>query len=143
MRPSLRFACPLGVLLLAAATPARAQTPTYRVYPLPVESPLHTTPAPPADARVLVADPADAVASPYGWHDVDGLPGADRTTTDGNNVTAYLDADGDFVPDPDEMADGGAALAFAFALDTANPEISRDARLTQAFYTAGVSRASR
>jgi extracellular elastinolytic metalloproteinase len=39
----------------------------YRVYEQPVESPQHTTPLPPADARSLVIDPEDSFASPAGW----------------------------------------------------------------------------
>jgi extracellular elastinolytic metalloproteinase len=67
----------------------------YRVYPLPVESPIHTAPAPPADARVSVVDPADAGASPLAWHDT----GATSFTIHrGNNVHAYEDSDANGAP---------------------------------------------
>ena len=56
---------------------------SYRVYPRPVESPNHTAPAPPADGRALVVNPAHATASPFGWHDTNGAAGAEFTTTAG------------------------------------------------------------
>ena len=36
----------------------------FRVYEVPVESPNHTSPLPPSDARTLVVNPEDATASP-------------------------------------------------------------------------------
>ncbi|RPD49749.1 T9SS C-terminal target domain-containing protein [Hymenobacter sediminis] len=69
-------------------TPAPAARPTapnsYNVWPITVESPNH-------GARQVVTDPADPAVSPYGWHDVDGKPGADSLRTAGNNVYAYED----------------------------------------------------
>ena len=47
----------------------------YRVYRQPAESPNHTSPLPPSDGRVLVVNPANTTASPYGWHDTDGETG--------------------------------------------------------------------
>ena len=64
---------------------------SYRVFPAPVESPNHALVLPPADGRQIVTDPADPVASPFGWHDIDGLPGAEFTIHQGNNVHAYDD----------------------------------------------------
>jgi hypothetical protein len=32
-------------------------------------------------------------ASPFGWHDTDGTPGAEHTITKGNNVQAQEDTD--------------------------------------------------
>jgi hypothetical protein len=61
---------------------------SYRVLQLPTESPND-------GSRRLVENPADAFASPFGWHDTDGAPGADFTITRGNNVHAYLDQDDD------------------------------------------------
>lgn len=60
----------------------------YRVYHVPVESPNHAVPAPPADGRTTEVDPAaDASAngSPFGWHN-DGTTAF--TDTRGNNVDA-------------------------------------------------------
>ncbi|MCB1032769.1 MAG: M36 family metallopeptidase, partial [Acidobacteria bacterium] len=56
---------------------------TYRVYEQPVESPIHTTPLPPSDARTLAVNPENATASPSGW-----FTGG---TMSGNNVTACPD----------------------------------------------------
>ena len=56
----------------------------YRVYPLPVKSPHHTTPLPPADGRLLVVDPQDSTASPNGWHSTGSQS---FTTLRGNNAT--------------------------------------------------------
>ena len=56
----------------------------YNVFALPVESPLH-------GSRSLVVSPADSLASPFGWHDTNGVDGPDYTITQGNNVFAYTD----------------------------------------------------
>lgn len=105
---------------------------TYEVFPLPAEAPTSTAPA---GTRQVLTDPYDAVASPYGWLDVDGVAGADRTSTDGNNVHAYTDLDGDDVADPGSEADGGAALDFRFPLALAqDPAAYRDASVTNLFY---------
>jgi extracellular elastinolytic metalloproteinase len=50
---------------------------SYRVYPQ--ESPDDSD-------RVLFTNPADGTASPFGWHDTDGVAGAEFTITRGNNV---------------------------------------------------------
>ncbi len=90
---------------------------SYKVYPIPVESPNHTTPAPPADGRVVVTNPANSTASPFGWHDTNGATGAEFTTTRGNNVYAYTDVDDDDEPDPNSSPDGGAGLNFNFPIN--------------------------
>ncbi|NBC57084.1 MAG: hypothetical protein GVY05_02205, partial [Bacteroidetes bacterium] len=64
---------------------------TYRAYPLGVESPNHGN-------RVLLNQPADATASPFGWHDTDGVAGPEFTITRGNNVLASEDRDADNIP---------------------------------------------
>ncbi|MFP2932496.1 M36 family metallopeptidase [Pyxidicoccus sp. 3LG] len=66
---------------------------SYKVYPLPVESPNHTSPLPTADGRVVVTNPANTTASPYGWHDTNGAAGAEYLLPRGNNVHAYEDRD--------------------------------------------------
>ncbi len=92
---------------------------SYEVYPLPIESPNHTTPLPPADARSIEIDPfMDSAASPLGWHDTDGAAGPEFTITRGNNVHAYADVNNDGVPDTGTRAepDGGAGLDFTGAV---------------------------
>jgi extracellular elastinolytic metalloproteinase len=79
----------------------------YKVFPSPIESPNH-------GSRILVTDPWSA-ASPYGWHDTDGIVGAEYTTTRGNNVYAYEDIAN--LNTPGFSPDGGSNLNFDFTLD--------------------------
>ena len=58
-------------------------TNAYNVVPFPQESPDDG-----AFPRLIVADPANPVASPFGWHDTNGQPGAEYSDTRGNNVFA-------------------------------------------------------
>jgi extracellular elastinolytic metalloproteinase len=81
---------------------------SYRAYPQ--ESPDDSD-------RVLFTNPADGLASPFGWQDTDGLPGAEFTITRGNNVHAYTDRDNDGNEDPGGAPDGGAGLDFDFPID--------------------------
>ena len=60
---------------------------------------------------------ADPRASPFGWHDTNGVAGAEFTVTRGNNVHAYADRDNNNVADPGSDPDGGAGLVFDFPLD--------------------------
>lgn len=100
---------------------------TYNVFPVPVESPAHGT-------RTLVADPADPEASPFGWHDTDGVAGAEYTITRGNNVHAYEGRSGNFTSKGNEP-NGGAALFFNFPLNPDNePETFTDAATVNLFY---------
>lgn len=99
---------------------------SYRVYPLPLLSPAE-------GPRTLEVDPADLQASPFGWHDLDGLPGADTNDTSGNNVSAQEDRDannsGGFAPD------GGPQRTFDFALDLSqHPGEYESAAITNLFY---------
>ena len=47
----------------------------------------------------MLTDPhrPTSVASPFGWHDTNGVAGAEFTVTRGNNVDAHLDRNGDNV----------------------------------------------
>ncbi len=107
----------------------------YRVYPRPVESPNHTTPLPPSDGRVLVVNPANSLAAPFGWHDTNGAAGAESTLTTGNNVDAYTDVDANNVADTNSRPDGGASLNFDLPLNlTLAPSGYRPAAVTNLFY---------
>ena len=97
-------------------TAAKSQsigTPTvansYNVFPLPIESPNHGN-------RDLVINPANAIASPFGWHDTDGAAGPEYTITRGNNVHAYYDI-GSINSSIGDEPDGGSSLDFDFPLD--------------------------
>ncbi|MEE8524510.1 MAG: M36 family metallopeptidase, partial [Thermoanaerobaculia bacterium] len=106
----------------------------YTVYPLPVESPIHTSPGPPSDARVLVIDPADLTASSLRWHD-DGT--TQRTITRGNNVHAYEDRDGNNTPPASETDcnDGAGFPHCNFPIDlNQDPSVYIDAAVTNLFY---------
>ncbi len=105
---------------------------TYNVIPFGEESPLH------AERRMEI-NPADAVASPFGWHDVNGAVGPEFTTTRGNNVHAYPDRetgrDNDGSPDG-EQADGGQELLFDFYYeDGESADTILQAAMVQSFYT--------
>jgi extracellular elastinolytic metalloproteinase len=101
---------------------------SYRVFPYPFESPSDGD-------RALVTGAADPVTSPFGWHDVDGVPGHEHTRTRGNNVHAYTDVDANGVPDPGSDPDGGSGLDFDFPLDlTQAPPAYRPAAVTNLFY---------
>ncbi|MCH9652005.1 MAG: M36 family metallopeptidase [Deltaproteobacteria bacterium] len=106
----------------------------YKVYEQPIVDPDHTTPAPPADARTIAVDPHDTTASPFGWHDTDGVAGAEFTIPRGNNVHAYEDSNTSNGP-PAVEPDCGAGIDCDFPLDlTMAPSTYRDAAAANLFY---------
>ena len=114
----------------AAALPTFPATDnaSYRVFPIPMESPSDGD-------RVLVQNPADPSASPFGWHDTNAAAGPEFTVTRGNNVHAYADRDNNNVPDPGSDPDGGPSLTFDFPLDLdSRPFDSQAAMVTNLFY---------
>ena len=102
---------------------------SYRVYAMPLESPND-------GERTVVTNPADAAASPFGWHDTNGLVGPEYTITRGNNVNAYADSVHDNAPDPGSQPDGGRGLDFDHPIPTfdATPLIYRPAAVDNLFY---------
>lgn len=111
----------------------------YEVFGVPVESPAHAQPPAPADGRLLLNDPHLPSASPFGWHDTNGVAGAEYTITRGNNVYAYTDTDDNNVPDPGSAPDCGPGLYCSFALDlTQAPSSYRDAAVANLFYMNNV-----
>lgn len=104
---------------------------SYRVYPIPVESPIH-------GSQELVVDPHDTIASPFGWHDIDGIEGPEFTITRGNNVHAYNDGNNDNQSANDEP-DGGPELIFDFVHDTAaEPDFNQEADVVNLFYANNI-----
>ena len=100
----------------------------YRVFPYYVEGPIF-------GERELLVDPADSLASPFGWHDANGQPGAEYSFTRGNNVHAYLDLDGIDETSGAEEIDGGDTLVFDFYFEAgAEVDTLRPASVTQVFY---------
>lgn len=107
---------------------ASAATETYNVFALPIESPAHGD-------RSLVVNPADPLASPYGWLDVNGQPGPEYTYTRGNNVWAYEDRANDNTASANESANGGPDYNFDFPFDpNADPDNNLEAAITNLFY---------
>jgi PKD repeat protein len=107
-------------------TERRASSPNYNVFAIPAESPNH-------GSRSIVNGVEDPIASPFGWHDTNRQPGAEFTTTRGNNTSAYDDSNNSnsqgYAPD------GGPELNFDFPIDfTSAPQVSRDAAITNLFY---------
>jgi hypothetical protein len=112
--------------------PAQLETVTdgsaYNVYPFPLESPTD-------GLSTLVFNPADALASPFGWHDTNGLAGAEYTRTRGNNAHAYTDLDANNAVDTGSDPDGGANLQFNFPFDPSKgPELNRPPAVVNLFY---------
>jgi hypothetical protein len=114
--------------MAAVPVPGVPGSGTYRVWAWPHADPNDGD-------RSLAVDPADAFSSPFGWHDTDGLPGAESTSTVGNNVDAYLDILNDNTAAEADRASGGAGLVFDHPLDfTQNPRTYRPAATTNLFY---------
>ncbi len=98
----------------------------YNVYPFPIESPIH-------GERALLLNPADSLASPFGWHDTDGEVGPEHTHTQGNNVLATEDRNDN--GGIGHVAEGGDSLVFDFPLDfSLSPLENQDASITNLFY---------
>ncbi len=99
----------------------------FRVYEQPVESPIHTSPLPPADARVLVINPENSTASPNGWFD------SGQTLMDGNNVRACADRNGNNACDSGQPTCPGQVCDFPVNLN-ADPSQYTDAAIANLFY---------
>lgn len=103
---------------------------TYNVIAQPTESPQD---GPSSPNRTLLTDPSDPLASPFGWHDTNGVAGAEFTDTRGNNVQAQEDTNADNTGGV--RPDGGASLNFNFPLDlTQSPSVYQSAAITNLFY---------
>jgi hypothetical protein len=106
-----------------AAVPSSVISGSYRILPIPTESPTH-------GPFVLTATPHNPVASPTGWH-VAGP--TSYTVTRGNNVHAYEDQAASNLPGMNP--DGGAGLLFDFPFDPgAAPVGNLNAAITNLFY---------
>lgn len=77
-----------------------ACTECYEVFAFPHESPYF-------GERTIVENPAHPVASPFGWHDLNGEVGPEFLTTGGNNARAF-EANDNFGYQPN----GGSSLNF-------------------------------
>jgi len=98
----------------------------YFVFAQPLRNPNEGGPT-------LEIAPENLNASPFGWHDVNGVEGADFTITRGNNVWVQEDQNGDNATG--FSADGGAALNFNFTYQlTQQPGSFLEASMTNLFY---------
>ena len=103
--------------------------PYYKVWKLPLESPNDGMP-------LGVQNVENLNASPYGWHDTNGVPGVEYEITRGNNVWARDDINGN---NNGASADGGSDLFFNFPFDfTDNPNNSINASIVNLFYTSNM-----
>ncbi len=112
-----------------AAMEANLSANSYEVFAMPLESPYY-------GVRTIETNPANATASPFGWHDTNGSPGAESTLTTGNNADAYEDGD-----NPGYRANGGATLdfvGFPFDQDYSAANQYEDAALTNLFYWSNI-----
>ncbi len=99
---------------------------SYNVYAMPLINPDD-------GGRTVVTNPANSVASPYGWHDTNGVAGAEHTITRGNNVWAQEDANGN--NGTGASPSGGSSLDFNYPVNlTQAPSTYRDASTTNLFY---------
>ncbi len=114
-----------GEVLFAADWVSNAQ---YEVFSIPKESPSD-------GPRTIRVDPQNAIASPFGWHDTNGVAGAEFLVTNGNNAFAYTDVDANNIPDAGSSPSGGAGLIFTPPLDFNNPPATNVVAATvNAFY---------
>ena len=112
----------------AAALATVSDGSSYNVFALPLESPND-------GANTSVLNPADSLASPFGWHDTNGATGAEFTRTRGNNVHAYTDLDANNAVDTGSDPDGGQSLQFFFPFDPSKgPELNRPSAVVNLFY---------
>ncbi len=99
---------------------------SYNVFPLGIESPNHGN-------RAIMTNPADPIASPFGWHDTNGAPGAEFTYTRGNNVLAQEDTNGN--DGTGARPDAGPSLDFDYPFDRSwEPNQYQNASITNLFY---------
>lgn len=123
--PAINTNLPVHEAMLEAAVTDGS---SYNVFPFGLEAPLFGD-------REIITEPADPVASPFGWHDVDGVDGPEFTITRGNNVRAYPDRLDTNSPDPDPVVDGGEELEFDFFYeDFGSLDDILPAAVTQLFY---------
>ena len=116
----------------SAISVVETQSGSYRVIPYNIESPNH-------GERQLISTPHNATASPYGWHDTNGVDGAEFTITRGNNTWAKEDRNGTnsvFGAAPN----GGAILEFDFPYggNSAQSATYTNAATTNLFYMTNV-----
>ena len=109
----------------------------YKVLPYYVESPNH------GDFE-FITNPDDATASPFGWHDENGVAGSETTNTSGNNVDSK-DASGDGgvfggndSGQPTDQSSAGLNFDFPYGGPGVAAITYMDAATTNLFYMSNV-----
>ena len=103
----------------------------YNVFALPLKNPND-------GPNQIVVDPQDSDASPFGWHDVNGVVGADFTITRGNNAYVQDDLDAN-TQTTGQSPNGGADLNFDFEYNFNTAPVNMiDATMTNLFYLNNV-----
>ncbi len=97
---------------------------SYNVFGYPIENPNFGT-------RSITPISNNSEASPYGWHDTDGILGAEYTVTRGNNVNAFKNSNGQII-----QPNGGTELIFDFPFNEtfSLSDQSENAAITNVFY---------
>ncbi len=120
--------CHDAVTTMEGALPFLNAAESYSVFALPAESPAH-------GPKVVVSNPADPTASPFGWLDVNGVAGNEYTYTRGNNVWAYNDLANDNTASEAESVSGGSTTTFNAPFDPAfEPADNLEAATVNLFY---------
>ncbi len=98
----------------------------YEVFEMPIENPYY-------GERTIVTNPLNNIASPFGWHDLDGIIGNEYNTTRGNNVNVFLGPNRNegYQPDAGDMLDFSG---YEFDQDFSEGNRYKDASLTNVFY---------
>jgi|SRR6218665_241689 len=123
----------------ATSSVVEANAGSYRVIPYNYASPNHSP-------FQLISNPADAVASPNGWHDVNTTiggttPSLKLTYSRGNNIWAQQDPTGvNQAAAVADRTDGGADLNFDFPFlgPWQQPTAYTKASVTNAFYMGNI-----
>lgn len=125
------FESPEGEQEVFGSLKKTSTTGTYNAFPLPLESPIH-------GPRQLLSNMHTSKASPFGWHDTDGVAGHNYTVTRGNNVVAKEDTLANNSANGYSPS-GGDSLLFDFPYDIkAKPRANLDAAITNLFYMNNV-----
>ncbi len=106
----------------------KATTGSYNVFPLPLESPAR-------GPRSLITDIASVNASPFGWHDTNGVAGPEFLITRGNNVWAKEDTLANNGTSGGYSPNGGDSLLFNYPYSVdAKPRANLNAAIVNLFY---------
>ena len=102
---------------------------SYRVLPVTAKAPNQGTIS-------VVTNPADKLASPWGWHDTNGKTGAEYTITSGNNVNARARRDSTAPGSTGYLfPSGGPTNTYNYAANFAkDPSTYQAAAAVQLFY---------